>query len=359
MSRLLRPANMDAEDSTADGKRDRFPEAGRRNAVSASPRAGERAGAVGDRAPPPSDRSDQAACPREGRHGDPLPSPDRAAEGSRVEHSDPPRQESPAASHEVDPGGPHTSRRDPKPQDASHTARRRRWMVGSGAPSGTALAGQKVRVLTAPDNGLGRFSTRRGGDDERQRELERAASGRTLATRRGRLRWRHDARAEHVRPGSRRRPGEGRADQRLAHDVRLGRHGPDHRQARRWLSAARRRARPPPARPGLRVHDLRRPRARDRQRPVCDDVHVRCRTTNRASEVLVPDRVAADGRRLPWAPSDSRKVNVLVGGHPYRRRDLIDASTAPATEQSSRRRRGRTEGVAAETHWAPRSWTAP
>ena len=35
-----------------------------------------------------------------------------------------------------------------------------------------------------------------------------------------------------------------------------------------------------------------------RQRPVCDDLHVRRRAPKRSSDVLVPDRVTADGRRL-------------------------------------------------------------
>ena len=45
----------------------------------------------------------------------------------------------------------------------------------------------------------------------------------------------------------------------------------------------------------LSPFDLRHPRARERERPLHDDLHVRPRRSERLPSLLVPDRVAADG----------------------------------------------------------------
>ena len=91
-----------------------------------------------------------------------------------------------------------------------------------GMPDGTALGGQVVQVLTAPDNGLGHFTAGGGRHDGGERELERAASGGTVASGRGLLRGRADARAERLGAGARGRAGEGEAAQHLARRVSRG-----------------------------------------------------------------------------------------------------------------------------------------
>ena len=62
------------------------------------------------------------------------------------------------------------------------------------------------------------------------------------------------------------------------------------------LPAAGRGARAAADRLPLLVHDLRGAGARDRERQVLDHVHVRARRPERRALVLVPDRLAADGR---------------------------------------------------------------
>ncbi len=100
------------------------------------------------------------------------------------------------------------------PHVVTHTAKRiahgKSTVVSGwlGMPNGTALGGQTVRVLTAPDNGLSHFSQAAGATtraDGTWRAHVPAGPSRLVE---GDVRRRSDARAEYVRAGTRDRSGE-------------------------------------------------------------------------------------------------------------------------------------------------------
>ena len=94
-----------------------------------------------------------------------------------------------------------------------HTTTVSGWL---GTYDGTALAGQAVEVLTAPNNGQERLHPGRVGDHHRQRRLERPAPRRAITTRRSQLPRHGEPRAIAIRPSHRDGAGEGDAAQHRA-----------------------------------------------------------------------------------------------------------------------------------------------
>ena len=234
------------------------------------------------------------ACAHEGRKGCPLSSAGRTAAGHGVGHGAPARQEGPREAQEDGAGRADSSAR--RIADAAGAVRP--WDDGqrlAGNGDGTALGGQVVRVLTAPDNGLGQFS--------QAAVVTTAANGGWSAhCLRGRRGWWRPSTTAGRRPkrrslgaGASGRAGQGEAAQRLAAPRGVGRDGADHGAAGRRVSAGRWRARAVADRSGVDLSDLRRAGARDGQRALLDDVYVRRRAGEQLPAVLVPAVVPAHG----------------------------------------------------------------
>ena len=100
-----------------------------------------------------------------------------------------------------------------------------------GLSDGTALAGQTVQILTAPDNGLGQFAVAATATTGRRRHLDRSAARGPIADRRGLLRRRATTEATvsgQVKVVVR---SQDQAQERHPHPGRLGSVGHDQGQA--------------------------------------------------------------------------------------------------------------------------------
>ena len=184
-----------------------------------------------------------------------------------------------------------------------------------GLTDGTALGGQTVQVLTAPDNGLGQFTAVAAtATTAAERHLDRDAAGRPIADRRGLLRRRADDRSDRLRPGQAGRSGQGQAQSVTPHRVAWG-------QTVRikgkllggYLPAGGVNVRLRIGIKGRQDH-LRRHEARVRQRPVQDHLHVR-----RGSEHPIRywfQIATLPSGNYPYTPSSSNRIYVDVGGHP-------------------------------------------
>ena len=170
-----------------------------------------------------------------------------------------------------------------------------------GTNAGVALGGQPVQVLTAADNGRndyrvaatattaadGSWSARLPAGPSRLVTVAYPGGPTTEGTFAAPVHVVVPARVQLLEVSPRR--------------VAVGRPGPPHRTAQGRLSPAGRSAGAAADRRGIGGHDLRGPRARARQRPLHHDVPVRRRGGQRPPDLLVPDRIAADGR-LPVRP---------------------------------------------------------
>ena len=182
-----------------------------------------------------------------------------------------------------------------------------------GMPDGTALAGQPVRVLTAPDNGLGQFSQAAivitAADGSWTAKLPPGPSRLVEAVFDG---------APVLEPSS-----SGQVDVLVPAKVKLisirpsripwGGTSSYRWRTCRWLLAPRWCARPAAHRLRQLVHDVWSARARHGQRQVLDYLHLRHWGSERGSFLLVPDRVASHGQ-LPVGTIGER------ARHSYRRR---------------------------------------
>lgn len=167
-----------------------------------------------------------------------------------------------------------------------------------GMADGTALAGQTVTVLTAPDNGQGEFSeaavamtsangswtARLSAGPSRLVEATYGGSATLEPSTSSQVQVVVPAKVELISVSPARVAWGGTV--RIVGKLDGGYLPPDGALVRLRLGQ------------GSGVHDLRDSGTRDRQRPVRDDVHVRRRAPKRASDILVPDRLAADGGRL-------------------------------------------------------------
>ena len=213
-----------------------------------------------------------------------------------------------------------------------------------GMPDGTALGGQVVRVLTAPDNGLGHFTqaavATTAANGSWSARLPAGPSRLVEAYYAGAA----DARAERLGAGARGRAGEGEAAQHLPTARRVGRHGADRRPARRRLPAARRRARAPADRVGFVVFDLRSAGARDRQRPVLDDLHVRRRAGEQLPAILVPAGLPADGVISIFAERLGEAIRA-------RRRPSVDPAAAASPSPAPPASQAMSESIKGAGRW--------
>lgn len=164
-----------------------------------------------------------------------------------------------------------------------------------GLPDGTALGGQVVSVLTAPDNGLGHFTlaavTTTAANGGWSAPLPAGPSRLVEAYYAGAATLPEPSVSAQVHADC---ASEGEADQRLAKPGGVGRNGADHRTAGRWVSATWWRAGAVADRAGFELSDLWRAGARDWQWALHDHLHVRRRVRGDLQELLVPDRDVAD-----------------------------------------------------------------
>ena len=165
-----------------------------------------------------------------------------------------------------------------------------------GTYAGVALAGQRVTVLAAADNGLGQFAPVATAITAPNGTWSAELPAGPVEARRGRVQRRSDDGALGVGPGEADRACQGQAAQRHASPGCLGRNRPSSWSARRRLSATRRSPRTPAYRPRVCPDDLWRARTRRRRWALHHDLHLRARTRQRAPRLLVRSGVAPHRR---------------------------------------------------------------
>ena len=165
-----------------------------------------------------------------------------------------------------------------------------------GTYAGDALAGQRVTVLAAADNGLGQFASVATAITAPNGTWSARVARGPVEAHRGRVQRRSHDGVLGVGSGEADCACQGRAAQRHASPGCLGRNRPSSRSARRRLPATRRSPRTPAYRPRVCPDDLWRARSRWRQWALRYDLHLRARTRERAPRLLVRSGVAPHRR---------------------------------------------------------------